>query len=387
MTTFDRIREYQDSLSDLGIAGNDLAVYLDGAPVYRYMTGYRNLETKEKVDKDTVYRMFSMTKPVTVIAAMQLYEQGRFMLYDPLYLYLPEFKEMTVTERDPDGTVRIVPAKNPIEIRHLFEMTAGFDYDSRCPELKKLYEETGRQFTLRDVIRVIAKKPLRFEPGTHWFYSFAHDVLAALVEAVSGMRFGEYLEKNVFGPLGMKSATHHPEEEELKNQCLCYQMDDQGVFRFVPDENFPLYRLPNYEGGGSGLYMTVDDYAKFACTLTNMGLSQDGYRLITGNSIDLIRENHLSPVQLTDFRNGKPHRNGYGYGLGMRTLMSRAESDSLSSVGEFGWSGLLGTYVLMDPATGVTIVFADQYVQNKPLGIHTRVRNLVYAALEYEGLL
>ncbi len=386
MTTFDRIREYQDSLSDIGIAGNDLAVYVDGVPFYRYMTGYRNIERNEKIDRNTVFRMFSMTKPLTVIAAMQLYEQGRFMLYDPLYLYLPEFREMKVREKDPDGTERLVPAKNPILISELFEMTAGFDYESKCPELSALYESTQDQFTLEEVVRVIASRPLLFEPGTHWHYSLAHDVLARLIEVVSGMRYGEYLKKNIFEPLDMKSATHHPGAEALQKLCECYERQEDGTFRLVPGSAFVLYNKPNYEGGGSGLYMTVDDYAKFACTLTAMGASSDGHRIIAASTIDVIRENHLNDALLKDFTEGNPHRFGYGYGLGVRTHMCKALSDSLSAVGEFGWSGYLGTYVLMDPATGVTIVFADQ-VLPKARSVHSKIRNLVYAALEYEGIL
>ena len=386
MTTFDRIRDFQDSLPKLGIAGNDLAVYVDGVPFYRYMSGYRNLERKEKVDRDTVFRMFSMTKPITVIAAMQLYEQGRFMLYDPLYLYLPEFREMKVREKDPDGNERIVPAKNPILIRQLFEMTAGFDYDSHCPELTALYESTKGQFTLEEVVKVIASRPLLFEPGTHWYYSFAHDVLARLVEVVSGMRYGEYLKKFIFDPLGMKTATHHPDAWTKERLCECYDLGEDGVFRLIPGSLFTLYDVPNYEGGGSGLFVTVDDYAKFATALTSMGASSDGKRIIAASTIDVIRENHLNEALLREFAEAKPHRRGYGYGLGVRTLISKASSDSLSSIGEFGWSGYLGTYVSMDPGTGVTIVFADQ-VLPKARSIHSKIRNLVYAALEYEGIL
>jgi CubicO group peptidase (beta-lactamase class C family) len=384
--SFDDLKAYQDSLQKYGIGGNDLAVYVNFKPVYRYMTGWQNMEERRQITKDTMYKMFSMTKPVTVTAAMQLYECGFFQLDDELSKYLPEFTNMQVYEKSAVGTTRIVPAKEPIRIRHLFEMTAGFDYSRDSEEMKQWISEANTNHTLADFTRVIAKIPLQFEPGTHWLYSVAHDVLARLVEVLTGMTIGEYMKKYVFDPVGMTSATFHMTAEQERNLCVHYKLGTNGN---LERENYvSMYSGPRMEGGGAGLVMTVDDYAKFTAMLANRGVAENGERILAGATVDLIRTNRLTGSLLEDYVNVFPACAGYGYGLGVRTLIDRARSGALSPLGEFGWSGVLGTYMAADPTNKVAIVHAMQANkdENRPR-IRKAIQNLAYAALEYEGIL
>ena len=389
MVSFEDLRAFQDSFPRYGVAGNDLTIYVGWKEVYRHMSGWQNVDEQIPISGKTLYRMYSMTKPVTVTAAMQLYEHCLFRLYDPLADYLPEFAEMQVFEKAPDGTLRTRPAKNPILIRHLFEMTAGFDYEKDSPEMRQWRAENSEAHTLANFTKHIAARPLQFEPGTGWLYSVAHDVLARLVEVISGMTVGEYMRKNIFDPIGMPSATYHPTPEQRKDICQTCRLDENG--RFVPnDSRLTLYvEDPKFEGGGAGLIMTVDDYAKFTAMLTHKGKAENGERILAESTVDLIRANRLSGSVLDDFRRLAPKsRPGYGYGLGVRTHIDRAASGSLTPVGEFGWGGVLGTYMAAIPETNVSIVYAMQVEPDgkRPL-LRPMVTSMAYAALEYEGLL
>ena len=383
---FEWLKGFQDGLEERGIGGNDCAVYVDGEQVYRHFSGYQNREDEIPISEDTLYRMFSMTKPITCAAAMQLYEQGRFLLNDPVSDYLPEFKNLTVRTALPDGSVAIRPAQKPMLVQHLFEMTSGIDYDLNGEPMRKLSEETGDRYTTRQVAALQAERPLRFEPGAHWFYGLGHDVIGALIEVISGKTFGEYLQENLFEPLGMTAWFHEPEAERAR-LCQRYGRDPEGGKDLILascDNHMQV--SPLYESGGAGLVMTVDDYAKFACAMTNRGLSRDGVRILCGRTVDLMRTNRLNRTQLDDLWM-TPSRQGYGYGLGVRTLYDAALSGSTSAIGEFGWGGAWGTYVLMDPTNKVTIVYGQQGVDSQSVYIQRRLRAITYAALERKGLI
>ena len=385
--SFSDLNAYQNSLTQYGIGGNDLAVFVDFKPVYRYMTGWQNMEERRQITKDTMYKMFSMTKPVTVTAAMQLYECGLFQLDDELSKYLPEYADMKVYEKNSVGNVRLVSAKEPIRIRHLFEMTAGFDYDKESDEMKKWINEGNTNHTLADFSRLIASRPLQFEPGTHWLYSVGHDVLARLVEVLSRMSIGEYMRRFIFEPIGMTSATYHMTAEQERNLCQVYKRGYNGSL--AREDEFPsIYVGPKFEGGGAGLHMTVDDYAKFTAMLSNRGVAENGERILSGTAVDPMRENRLTGSLLTDFQSSSVNRKGYGYGLGVRTMIDRAAGGSFSPLGEFGWGGMLGTYMAADPKNKVAIVYAMQVLPDSTRpSIQKTIRNLVYAALEYENVL
>ena len=372
--------QFQDRLQTLGIAGNDLAVYVKGENVYRHFSGWQDIEKRIPITAHTLYRMFSMTKLITCTAALQLLERGCFLMNDPVSDYLPEFGEMRVKEENGSR-----PAEKPLLIHHLFTMTSGIDYDLSAPEILHAMKEYGDQITTRQLARAIAEKPLLFEPGEHWLYGLSHDVLGALIEAITGQRFFDYLITNVFDPLGMKDTWFREPKEREEDVCLRYGQDETGCWKRSDQQNH-LQPGKQYESGGAGLTMTVDDYARFACALAAGGASADGNRILSRRVVDLMRTNALNPVQLQDMWQ-TPARQGYGYGFGVRTMIDPSLSGSPSPVGEFGWGGAWGSYTLLDPQNEVAIVYAEQAEDTKGPYIQRRIRNMVYAALEWENCL
>ena len=390
------IEQFQESLKDIGIAGNDLAIYVKGREVYRYMTGYQNIEKGIRTNRDTMYKMFSMTKPITCAAALQLFEKGKFLLNEPLCDYLPEFKQMKVRVGKEPGAIcldteeeqTLKDAENLIEIQHLFEMGAGLDYALETEQILALAKRTDWKFTTAEFVKAIADRPLVYEPGTHWVYSLAHDVIGRLIEVWSDMRFGDYVKKNIFEPLGMTTATFHTTEEQNEHLMLRYGFGEDGKTFELGDQVNHYQMSPNLDSGGAGSSMTVDDYGKFAMAMANRGVGANGERILAGRTIDLMKENFLTPEQNRDMFESSKSREGYGYGLGVRTLVDRAVCGDAGPKGaEFGWGGAWGTYTCFDTADNVALVYAEQAVDTQSVYIQRRIRNMVYAALEWEGLI
>ena len=192
---FENLKKLCDYSLEIGVPGIDVAVFQKGECKFRYFTGYSDLENKVKMTGKERYNIYSCSKPITCTAALQLWEKGLYSLEDKLSDYMPEFKEMTVKTED-----GIKKAENPILIKHLFEMTAGFSYDLNSPSLKKCYEDTNGRCPTRKVMKYLAKEPLLFEPGDRWEYSLCHDVLAAFIEVISGEKFEVFVKKNILPP-------------------------------------------------------------------------------------------------------------------------------------------------------------------------------------------
>ena len=242
--------EFQDSLEDMGIAGNDLAIYADGREIYRYLRGMSHIETNVPITAGTLYRMYSMTKPVTCAAAMKLYEEGRFLMNDPVSEYLPEFGSMTVARQTSRGT-EIMPARETLLIRHLFNMTSGIDYDMEHPAVREALAQYGDGITTREIVRAIARKPLLFEPGTHWMYGLNHDVLGALIEVISGKSFYTFLKEAIFDPLQMHDTWFREPAERTKDVCGRYGKGTDGAWIKYSSDNV-LQPGNRFESGGAG---------------------------------------------------------------------------------------------------------------------------------------
>ena len=377
---FKELEQYLDQITAWRIPGADCLVYLHGQPVFRYGAGYADLASKRPVSERDLYFLYSMTKVITCTAALQLHEQGKFLMTDPVWTYLPEFKDMSVQQTDDDGQVVLKKAEKEITIRDLFTMMAGLTYDLNTPSIRAVREHSQGRSPTRDVIRAIAADPLLFEPGTHFNYSLCHDVLGALIEVISGKRFGKYLEEAIFQPLGMKDTGFSLTDARKERMATQYNYDDTtGKALRVAMANVFVVGS-EYESGGAGLISSVDDYMRFADTLCHKGLSRGGERILSSHSVDLMRTNHLDDASLRDFT--WIQMAGYGYGLGVRTMLDRTRSGSLSPVGEFGWAGAAGAYVLMDPEHELTVVYAQHLLNSQEPFVHPRIRNLVYRCLE-----
>lgn len=382
---FEYMKNFMDSLTEWIVPGNSVVIYKDGKKVFEYSSGYSDLEKKIKKTGEEQLYIYSCSKVATVTAALQLYEQGKFLLSDPLYEYLPEFKKMYVKDGD-----RIKAAENPITIRDLFTMTAGLSYATNTPAFEKARKLTDGKMDTRTVIKCLAEEPLLFEPGARWNYSLCHDVLAVLAEVVSGMRFSEYMKKHIFEPLDMNNSYYHAPNDVIISPQYIYEIQDtKNIVELQQKEHTigvvkraygnELVFGENYDSGGAGIITTVDDYAKFAAALANSGTGLNNNRILSSATVKLMKTNQLNEAQRKTM-NWRRLR-GYGYGLGVRTLIDKAESGSNSSIGEIGWGGAAGATIIADTEEKVALFYAHHMLNPQEEYYQPRLRNVLYSCL------
>ncbi|WP_078547635.1 serine hydrolase domain-containing protein [Litchfieldia alkalitelluris] len=385
MELLHRLHPLLNSFVEKGPAGCSLAVMHEGKKVFESHVGYSDLALKNQIAEDTIYRIFSMTKVVTCTAALMLFERGLFLLNDPLEDYLPEFKNMQVYGYDEQGELVVLPAKRSILIKDLFTMTSGLTYSGEGNETErqvmaalKQKEELGENLTVRTLSKTLANIPLAFEPGTKWCYGFSHDVLGALIEVLSGKSLGEFFQVEIFDPLKMKDTFFTIPDNKKHRLATLYDRSDEG--ELIKNERVDKQFQPSvtFESGGSGLLSTLDDYSRFAYMLANGG-EFEGVRIIGEKTIHLMGTNHLQPEHMEQYNWG--YLAGYGYGLGVRTLVDPALSGINSNIGEFGWSGLAGTWVLIDPKEKLSAVYMQQMFPNFESYHQPRLRAVIYGAL------
>lgn len=373
----DKLNRFLDEMPLRGLPGCDLSVTRNGREVYRRTVGYSDAEMKRPVDRDTLWWIFSASKVITCTAAMRLVEDGRLKLTDKVSDYLPAFGTLTV--RQADGTV--VPATEPMRIVHLFTMTGGMDYDLNAPEINDAIA-AGHTDTLR-LCSAMANRPLWFEPGTHYRYSLCHDVLAAVIEVVTEMKFSDYLRELMFEPLGMTDTGFHPSAEQLPRfaQAFAYNNAD-GSIKPIAIGNGRFALTPEYESGGAGLFTKVDDYIKVVTTLACDGTAPNGYVLLKPETIAEMEVNRLCPAAWKDFVERRLF--GYGWGLCGRVHVNPVRSLSLSSVGEFGWDGAQAAFTMVDRKTRTAFYFGTQVADCNiaPYLLHPALRNLVFEMLD-----
>lgn len=391
---FYSVKKFVDYMAEKRTPSNGVVIYYGGKKVYSYATGYADLESKTPFIGTEHVNIYSCSKVTTVTAAAQLLEKGAFLLNDPLYAYIPEYKNMAVREKN--GEIR--NAIRPITVGDLFSMTAGFNYNLNCPAIKNAREITNGKCDTLTVIKELAKEPLSFDPGEHWQYSLCHDVLAGLVEAVSGMKFRDYVKKNIFEPLGMDKSVYHHTDKILDNMASQYS--------FVPNgqsSNFDLVEAQKYgkngdgtfvnvgkgvshilgeeyDSGGAGITTTVDDYAKLAAALAGGGLGVNGERILSSNTVELMKVDRLTPAQHKDYN--WTALAGYGYGMGVRTHIDQAKSGSIASIGEFGWGGAAGASFYADTKNNLGIFYVQHCLNPREEWYQPRLRNIVYSCLD-----
>ncbi|ETT43996.1 serine hydrolase domain-containing protein [Paenibacillus sp. FSL H7-689] len=375
---FKPLASFIDRITSWRVPWAEVLVMHRNDTVFHYRNGYANLEEKTPIGDGAIFNLYSMTKIMTCVAGLQLVEKGAMLLSDPLSDYLPEYAEMTVKKTMPNGEIRLEKATRAITVRDLFTMTAGFSYDVGCPSIQEAVKSTDGTLPTRDFARALAKEPLLFEPGTHWNYSMCHDVLGALVEVVSGKRFGTYLRDEITGPLGMNDTAFNLNDEQQKRLIPQYAYNDELEKAVRLDGNG--FRVgTELESGGAGLLSTVSDYALFLNALTGRGTSPEGVRILSQASVELMRTDHLNEMTRADY--SWDHMYGYGYGLGVRTHISKAGSGSLSPVGEFGWSGAAGCMAIIDPDSELTVMYAQHLLNSQEPYVQRRLRNVVYSCL------
>lgn len=372
---FTRLDAFLEKMPDRGFPSVDFAIAKDGEVVYRKLVGYSDTEKTRPVSPSDLYWVFSCTKVITCVAAMRLVEAGVISLDDPVSKYIPEYANVKVRRKD--GSV--TDAENVMTVEHLFTMSGGLTYEHNTPNLKSAKE---KGLGTVDFAREIAKDPLIFEPGTHYKYSLCHDVLAAVVEVAAGKRFSEYVQENIFTPLGMTDATFHPTEEQQTRIAAQYvHVSGTASCTVVPVRNTLIF-TDSYDSGGAGVCCSANDFMKLVVALSLGGTSKDGYRLLKPETVKMMGENRLCDKALSDL--AKTRLFGYGWGLCGRAHMNPDMSFSLSPVGEFGWDGATGGFAMVDPINKIAVFFATHVYEAQFLYhvVHPMMRNLVYEALE-----
>ncbi|MCD7826550.1 MAG: beta-lactamase family protein [Clostridiaceae bacterium] len=370
--------------------GAAIAVIHEGKEVYRKEYGYADKEKGIRMAPDSIFRCYSMTKPITSAAVMTLVEKGLLSLDDPAGKYLPGFQNQKVfTEKE------LVPVKNEVTIQHLMDMTAGVNYpDASFPAgqpmqdmidtyYRKLLEEDTPTSTY-DLANLIGQQPLKFQPGEAWNYGFCADVLGAIIEVVTQKSFGQYLKETIFEPLGMVDTDFYVPEEKQNRFCQNYQyMPETQTLEPCTWQHLGLsyfhLKKPAFESGGAGLVSTIDDYSKFAQMMLQKG-TFNGVRILGRKTVEWMTRNHLNEKQLAAM--DWEQLTGYGYGNLMRVMIDAGQAYSLGSEGEYGWDGWLGCYVSMDPKENLAIIYVIQKCGGNGFRDVRTIRNIVYSALE-----
>ncbi len=385
MNRFSGLTPLLKSFVEKGPSGCACSVVYKGNPEYSEYFGLADLETKSPINEDTLYRIYSMTKVITCTAALKLYERGLYTLNDPLSEYLPEFSNPMVYRTSPNSAISISPAETPIRIRDLFTMTSGLTYGEdntatgrQIKEIMEGWKTSGLKYDLRTAVKMIASVPLCFDPGAHWRYGLSHDVLAALVEVISGKKYGQFLKDEIFDPLGMKNTFHRIPEEKKKHLCSFYYRNSDGAMIKSTDMDEFTHAGDVFEGGGSGLLSTLGDYQRFTRMLCNNG-ELGGERILSRKTVDLMATNHLNALQQADYN--WPHHAGYSYGLGVRVMTDPAKGGCNGSIGEFGWSGMLGTWMMIDRSEDLSVTYMQQLQPSLEEFHAPRIRSVIYGAL------
>ena len=382
----ERLTALLEEFVEKGPPGCACIVTRHGGMVYEKYLGYADREKKKEISQETIYRLFSNSKPITCAAALILYERGAYLLSDPLSDYLPEFKDVSVYRSAAGAAPEATPANGPIRIVDLFTMTSGLCYPGDSPEtarrtrdvLHDLDQKEGSKYDIRAASRALAGVPLAFDPGAGWMYGTSHDVLGALIEVLSGKTLGRFMQDEIFDPLGMKDTFFRLPEEKKARLCSMYDLAPDGSLtkNSTMDANYRPDAL--LETGGGGLLSTIGDHSRFTQMLTCGGVL-NGEQILGRKTVQLMSTNHLKPHQLAQYN--WDFLAGYGYGLGVRVMMDRAAGGSNGSLGEFGWGGLAGTWALVDPLEELSVVYAEQMIPSLEARQIPRLRNVIYGAL------
>jgi CubicO group peptidase (beta-lactamase class C family) len=362
-------------------SGVSVLIWKDGREAYWGSAGFADREAKRPMTRDTIAQIFSMTKPITGISLMQLWEQGKFRMDDPLYRYLPEFESMQYyAGKDASGAPIYKPASRHIAVRDIMRHTAGFAYGPGKTPAHDAYvkaDPMSLDIDLSELGTRLGKVPLLFDPGTQWSYSIAVDVQALLVQVLSGQKFASYVKQHVFEPLGMKDTAWRQPDEKLPRLAAMYLNQDGKLLRQADEKTRRLNFHDNkLTGGGFGLSSTVDDYMRFARMLLNRG-ELDGVRMVKPSTVKLMSTNELDP-EIKE-RLFLPTKGSVGFGMDFAVRMSQPKDaqENRGAVGEFFWDGAASTLFWVDPANQLAAVF---FTQKMPFDgtLHHDIRGAIY---------
>ena len=364
------------------LAGVITLVARRGTVVHLGECGMADIEASKPMQSDTIFRIYSMTKPITSTAVLMLMEEGRLRLADPVAQYIPGFKDVKVLDNAPGSGVRQVNADRPITIRDLMTHTAGLSYGFDDVYIDELYRkhiwgpmEANPDLTLADWMGELTKLPLAYQPGTRFRYSVATDVLGYLVQVISGMPFDAFLKQRIFEPLGMIDTDFWVPPDKVERFAANYGPDPEAGLKVIDPPATSHYTRPSKApSGGGGLVSTTGDYLRFAQMLLNKG-ELDGVRLLGRKTVELMTANHL-PDGVYCFDDPSS-----GFGLGVSVLLNLGKSQTLGSAGNFGWGGAANTNFWVDPQEELLGILMLQFMPSDTFPVVADFRNLTYQAL------
>ena len=387
-----RIDRWARALVEDGkLAGLSTMVYRRGALLQFNTHGMADLARRRLMTEDTIFRIYSMTKPLTSVAIMMLYEEGHFLLDDPISRFLPCFRDMRVWSGGMRGNMETVPAHRDITFRDLLTHTSGLTYGwMENTPVDAAYRRRGVDFaaqgkTLAEVVETAASLPLIAQPGAEWNYSIATDVLGHLVAVISGMPFDQFLRERVTGPLGMEDTGFFVPDDKLHRFAANYTPGPGGALAVIDDPETSPFRDPNrMPGGGGGLVSTGGDYIRFCQMMLNGGaLGQQ--RLLGRKTVELMSGNHLGGdlASMGQPRFGGSSYSGIGFGLGFSVMLDPAKAQILGSAGEYSWSGAAATYFWIDPKEELAVILLTQIMPASTYPLWRQLRVLAYQSLTY----
>ena len=337
---------------------------------------------------DTLFRIYSMSKPITSVALMTLYEQGYFQLNDPVHRVIPEWRDHKVYVSGDGDSMETVAPKQPMTFRHVLSHSGGLTYGGSAHPVDKAYRDQGivrsAGQTLRTFAEKLARVPLFYQPGERWMYSYSADVCGYLVEAISGKPFDQYLQEVIFDPLGMKDTSFSVAPDKVERFAANYRRQPDKTLQLVDDPERSTYlRQPTFFSGGGGLTGTTADYHRF-CEMLRRGGELDGARILGPRTIKLMTQNHLSGGRdLTRMAIGafsETANEGVGFGLGFAMTLSEVDSGALGE-GDYYWGGAASTIFWVDPKEDLAVIFMTQLMPSATFNFRGQLKNIIYSAI------
>ncbi len=366
-----------------------------GETAYLKAFGYRDREADDPLEPDDIFRIASQTKAIVSVAIMMLQEEGRLLISDPVGRHLPEYLETTVASPNPDGTYDVVPARQPVTIRHLLTHTAGITYGGGTAAAEWVEADiTGwyfahREEPIRETVRRMAALPFEAHPGDYWVYGYATDILGAVVEVASGLPLDEFLRTRIFEPLGMAD-THFYLPPGKRDRLTVVYSASEGGFTRAPDPGGMVGQGAYVDGprtsfsGGAGLLSTASDYGRFLQMLLNGGRLGTA-RLLSPKSVELMTVDHLGGLLVRDLNDASAvfgAERGVGFGLGFRVVEDVGAHGVPGSEGVYGWGGAYHSSYWVDPQEELVVVYLAQLIPSGGLDDHAKFRALVYQAID-----
>ncbi len=374
------------------IAGCSTVVVRKGVTAYASTQGEMDIEREKALRDDTIFRIYSMSKPITSIALMMLFEEGRFQLTDPVHKFIPSWQKHRVWVEGEGDAMKTRRLESPMTIQHLLCHTSGLTYGGFLPGLElpvdPAYSAAGISRagtdTLEQFVTKLAEVPLLYEPGSRWSYSLATDVCGHLIEVISGQPLETFLRERLFEPLDMPDTGFSVPDEKLDRFAACYERAPDKSLRLQDDPATSRYRIPpKAPSGAGGLVGTVQDYANFCEMLLNQGQFR-GQQLIGRPILELMTRNHLkggaSLAQMAVGGFSETSNEGVGFGLGFASTMDAAACDTVGE-GDFYWGGLASTLFWVDPVEDLYVIFMTQLIPSSTFNFRGQIKNIVYGAL------